>query len=270
MAKKAIKKGGSKKFWIIGGVVLLVGGITAYFLLRRKKNEEEPIEEEQKTDEIKSEKTVSEPKISTPSELNTPEKIKAFQDWMDLQGKGWIKKDGKWVLLNKGTGYGNFGESTNAVWKVYGQQYLSERKKGTDDVPVKLKPFVERNVVGESDIKPSSYGKYIAYTHKTPNGNIFTFNFLENGFFKVFYPEKLKKQYGKTVAYEGTFEDGGRTLKIKKDDYGFGSKNLTGTTINSKTLPESVAKLFVSKSSFVGMADELEFANFDNNLDLNL
>jgi len=56
--------------------------------------------------------------------LDTTAKVKAFQDWMDAQGKGWINKNGKWVLLNKGAGYGNFGTNTKRVWNIFGKDYI--------------------------------------------------------------------------------------------------------------------------------------------------
>jgi len=276
---KTGKKGGSKIFWIIGGIILVAGGIGAYFLLRKKKGDEntdiDTSDDGDKKDSSPSSSSSSpssssSSSVSAPSELNSTDKIKAFQDWMDAQGKGWIQKDGKWVLLNKGAGYGNYGKSTDAVWKVYGKQYLDAKKSGSADVPAKLKPFVDRKVVTAKDIKPSSFGKYVEYKYKSPNGNVFTFNFLENGYFKVLYPKDMADKYKKTTAYEGSFEDGGRTLKIKKDDYGFDSKDFTGTTLKTSALTNTISKLFQGKSSFIGITDELEFANFDNNLDLNL
>ena len=270
------KKGGSKMFWIIGGLVLIAGGVGAYFLLRKPKDESntntdtsDDGDKDKSTDGGGNVGSVSS-SVSAPAELNTTDKIKAFQDWMDKEGKGWIEKDGKWVLLNKGAGYGNYGKSTDAVWKVYGKQYLDAVKSGSSDVPAKLKPFVDRKVISAKDIKSSSFGKFVPYSYKSPNGNTFTFNFLENGYFKVLYPKNLADQYNKTIAYEGSFEDGGRTMKIKKDSYGFDKKDFTGTTIKTSSLPSTASKLFQSKSSFTGITDELEFVNFDNNLDLNL
>jgi hypothetical protein len=274
------KKGGSKMFWIIGGLVLIAGGVGAYFLLRKPKDDtntntdtSDDGDKDKSTDgggNTGSGSGIVSSSVSAPAELNSADKIKAFQDWMDAQGKGWINKDGKWVLLNKGEGYGTYGKNTDAVWKVYGKQYVDAVKGGSADVPAKLKPFVDRKVISAKNIKSSSFGKYVPYSYKSPNGNTFTFNFLENGYFKVLYPKNLADQYKKTIAYEGSFEDGGRTLKIKKDDYGFDSKDFTGTTLKTSSLSATASKLFQGKSSFAGITDELEFANFDNNLDLNL
>lgn len=55
------------------------------------------------------------------------EEIKAFQDYMDTIGP-WIKnKDGKYVKLGRGGGYGNPGPNTKAAWKVYGKKYLESK-----------------------------------------------------------------------------------------------------------------------------------------------
>ncbi len=155
------KKGGYKMYWIIGGLVV-AGGIGIYFLLKnRKKTKDNKTtgEVNNKTTEVNTSTTSTTttststtptsttptsnipasntpasntPASSTPTsnlsmsnyKLDTTTKIKAFQDWMDAQGKGWISKNGKWVLLNKGAGYGNFGSNTKRVWNIFGKDYI--------------------------------------------------------------------------------------------------------------------------------------------------
>jgi hypothetical protein len=61
--------------------------------------------------------------VATPPELKD---IKAFQDWLDVNAKGWATgyKDG---IINKGQngrGYGNFGPRTQKAWATYKDQYL--------------------------------------------------------------------------------------------------------------------------------------------------
>ena len=106
---------------IVGSILVVAGGIGAYFLLRQPRGEKADGEEGK-------DKDVDDDNSSNDSlenyKLDTVEKIKAFQDWMDAQGKGWILKNGKWLLLNKGAGYGNYGSNTDRVWKVYGSAYL--------------------------------------------------------------------------------------------------------------------------------------------------
>ena len=112
-----VNKGSSNLVWIIGGFLVVAGGIGAYLLLRKPKGGEE-------TNTDSNNDSGSE--YTAPKELNTTKKIKAFQDWMDEQGKGWImdKNTGKWKLLNQGAGYGTYGKNTDAVWKVFGVTYL--------------------------------------------------------------------------------------------------------------------------------------------------
>jgi len=119
-------------FWVLISTLLVGGGIGAYFLFRKPKDEsnvDESNVDESDTQFSTSVKPSSKP--IAPAELNTTAKIKAFQDWMDKEGKGWILKDGKWGFLNKGAGYGNYGKSTDAVWKVYGKDNLKSLSTST-------------------------------------------------------------------------------------------------------------------------------------------
>jgi len=151
------KKGSSKMYWIIGGLVVVAGGIGIYFLLKnrnKQKDNKNTGESNNKSTEVNtsntstsSTSTSSTPASSTPTsstptsststsskptsnlsmsnyKLDTTTKIKAFQDWMDAQGKGWVYKNSKWVLLNKGAGYGNFGTNTKRVWDIFGKDYI--------------------------------------------------------------------------------------------------------------------------------------------------
>ena len=61
--------------------------------------------------------------VATPPELTD---IKAFQDWLDTNAKGWATgyKDG---IINKGQnggGYGKFGPRTQKAWATYKDQFL--------------------------------------------------------------------------------------------------------------------------------------------------
>jgi hypothetical protein len=66
--------------------------------------------------------------------FKTKDEVKAFQDWMDKQGKPWIKPvapDTKWKFLRVGTpnvngaGYGNWGANTSTAWNLFGKDYLT-------------------------------------------------------------------------------------------------------------------------------------------------
>lgn len=139
-----------KAIWIIASIVLIGGGIGAYFLLRKPKKDGE--DEDVRKEEVDADKTiigVGDTKFEIPKELDSEDKIKAFQDWMDAQGKPWVLSNGKYVMLNKGVGYGNYGKSTNAVWKVFGKDYLT-KKGGTPN----SKPSVEnKDKPSSADVK---------------------------------------------------------------------------------------------------------------------
>lgn len=69
----------------------------------------------------------------------TPEQIKktkAFQDWMDINHPNWVGctdsacTNGK--NLNKGKGYGTFGQSTTKVWNLYGNDFNAQYNPQSD------------------------------------------------------------------------------------------------------------------------------------------
>ena len=72
--------------------------------------------------------------VATPPELKD---IKAFQDWLDVNGKGWATgyKDG---IINKGQnggGYGKFGPRTQKAWATYKDQFLKGGDTATQTPP---------------------------------------------------------------------------------------------------------------------------------------
>jgi hypothetical protein len=126
--------------WILGGAILVAGGIGAYFLLRKKGDEEET---KLATDDIKEQEAKEigsvEP-IVAPSELDSSEKIKAFQDWLDKYRPLWVNDNGTYKNLSVGTasepnrnvagkGYGTYGKNTNTAWKTFGNEYIESLKK---------------------------------------------------------------------------------------------------------------------------------------------
>jgi len=67
--------------------------------------------------------------------LNTTQRIKAFQDWLDANKPCWLKDtDGKYKNLSKNTGacnrnvggkgYGTNGTNTQRAWKLFGAEYV--------------------------------------------------------------------------------------------------------------------------------------------------
>ena len=168
-------KGSSKLIWIIGGLIVVAGGVGAYFLLRKPKEEtgSETNDSENKVTENKNTSTPNTTTTTTDSpntsgstttttdlpstsgstatstsgstatstinvgsfSLNTTAKIKAFQDWMDVNKPLWVLDNGKYKNLRKGTksepnrhisgrGYGSNGTNTQRAWKLFGAEYV--------------------------------------------------------------------------------------------------------------------------------------------------
>lgn len=117
-------KDSTKRILLIGGSVLVIGGVI-YYLIKRVRRGTSQQDLATPPQEVITDQVVASSSTTTPSELNTTAKIKAFQDWMDTIGP-WVKgSDGKYRLLNKGAGYGNFGPSTSAAWSFYKNAYLT-------------------------------------------------------------------------------------------------------------------------------------------------
>lgn len=127
-------KDNTKKFLYIGGAILLVSGVGYYFWSRSQRLKEEKdanVQPETPAPSVNPATSVVNAILGTsttvqkPKELDTAEKIKAFQDWLDLRYPLWIKgADGKYKSLNKGTGYGVYGPATQNMWKLKGAEYL--------------------------------------------------------------------------------------------------------------------------------------------------
>jgi hypothetical protein len=65
-------------------------------------------------------------KYVTPKEINSIEKLKEFQDWLDTNHSGWVSK---YKTLNKDIkkGYGKYGPNTKKAWDMYGKEFLSKK-----------------------------------------------------------------------------------------------------------------------------------------------
>jgi hypothetical protein len=298
-------KGGSKIFWIIGGLIVVAGSVGAYFLLRKPKDEGTgDTDTNTDTDTNVGGGNVggggATKTYTAPSELNDSTKIKAFQDWMDVKGKGWIPKNGTWVLLNKGAGYGNYGENTDNVWKFYGAEYVSS-KKGTLPTPIKNTEKPDSADVktilgyakGRTEKGLNSFSKgYIKdwadairnrlSTHTWSNQVYSTLNgevlipYDQTKF--VHYVTKKGQYYKATddldaTAYTTTIGDD--LGKLGRAVRRFNTKGVGYTLIYVPKKEMWIYADAVSRtkpsSSFMGSDMDLDmFASFDNNLDLNL
>jgi len=110
-------------FWLLIGTLVVGGGVGIYFLLRKPKDETTDDNLDEKKDDtnipiIKDDGgsgggSQEKPKSSAPSELNTADKIKAFQNYVlnvknDVSILGGSGADGKW------------GTNSQKAWDKYG------------------------------------------------------------------------------------------------------------------------------------------------------
>ncbi len=118
-------------FWLLIGTLVVGGGVGIYFLLKKPKEETEEQGDEKKGDTIPTptpsptpsptptitqQQTNVKSDVEIPSELNSEEKIKAFQNWV-LN----TKKD-KTILGNKGAD-GKWGDNSQNAWNKYASDF---------------------------------------------------------------------------------------------------------------------------------------------------
>lgn len=199
----------TKKWLLIGGSVLVIGGVVYYFYVQSKKNNDK-LNDGSETDETTDENnqgggSTPKPKPTPndnpinqlPVELNSADKVKKFQDFMDKIGP-WVKgSDGKFKKLNKGTGYGIAGPSTLGAYAGYQNLYK-----------VYLRSDNKANIIPILGTSPASIDINLS------NGTIARYQ-RDNKFVH------FASAYG-AVNNTGTWSNGGRKLVIT-----FGPK--TGT-----------------------------------------
>lgn len=206
----------TKKYLLIGGSILVIGGVAYWLWKKHKDNMNNPSIQEQEIQPIIAPSSSSVVSSIIPKELNTVDKIKSFQDWMDAMGKGWIKgADGKYYtnnkpnLLNKGKGYGVFGPSTSAVWKVYKNDYLKSGgvapKVGASTGSAVLDEVV-KNAGNQATVYKQSDGKYRVEVYFW--NFAYKISFFENNRFDLY---KVTPAY--SMVSSGAYSDGGKTLK---------------------------------------------------------
>jgi hypothetical protein len=125
-----------------GGVVYLINGVYYYGNGRKMLADRTMANYTCNDAEFKSgasgsgTKTPAKP-VATPPELKD---IKSFQDWLDVNAKGWATgyKDG---IINKGqngAGYGKFGPRTQKAWTTYKDQFLKGGTTATQTPPPEI------------------------------------------------------------------------------------------------------------------------------------
>ena len=93
-------------------------------------------------------------KINSPSALiysTGPKNTKDFQDWLDVNQPTWLK--GK--SLNKGVGYGTYGDNTTAAYKKYGSDYeaMIARQKANKELNLKPMPVIGRELKQQGSVQ---------------------------------------------------------------------------------------------------------------------
>jgi hypothetical protein len=92
------------------------------------------------------------PKVNNvviPTQLKDANGVRAFQDWLDVNAKGWATgyKDG---IINKGqngSGYGKFGPRTQKAWNTYGKKYLTPVQPTAEVEPTTTKGTFDPNKI---------------------------------------------------------------------------------------------------------------------------
>jgi len=133
----------TKKTILVIASFLVLGAIGGYLLWKRKKAKEKEKADALLTSELPkvdqnqtNVNTTPEVIVNTPLPVVTqgdgmpssPSEVMKFQDWLDKKGLKWVGAknpaltNGNFLL--KGSGYGNFGTSTQKAWAVYGAEYL--------------------------------------------------------------------------------------------------------------------------------------------------
>jgi hypothetical protein len=85
--------------------------------------------------------------VEIPKVLKDAEGVMKFQDWLDVNAKGWAK-DYTGGIINQGKnggGYGKFGPRTSAAWKnpTYKDGYLKSLQTPTESTPIEDTDSVE-------------------------------------------------------------------------------------------------------------------------------
>jgi len=162
----------TKKILLLSAGILLIGGGIGYWLWRRNQTPKEESNVPLSTDDSGTPST-STGSTTTPT-ASGPSDVKAFQDWMDKNHPNWVK--GK--NLNKGSGYGSYGPSTQAAWNTYKTEFqnISRGTIGTTlPKPITTTGQTSSAIKVGDKVYARSFGKTYLYEYPASNsmvGNI--------------------------------------------------------------------------------------------------
>lgn len=209
-------KDSTKRLLLIGGSLLVIGGVVYYFMKQSSDDSSSDDMDETVTAEEGSEGQVAPTlgggsQVKLPIELNSNDKVKKFQDFMDSIG-AWVKGvDGKYKKLNKGTGYGIAGPSTRGAFTIYGDLYRVYLIAGT-----------------RGKVVPLSSGAPASVDITLSNGRIARYQFD-----KKFV--EFEKNFG-AARNTGTWANNGRKIVLT-----FGPKK--GQTLNTNSFWDTLKAL---------------------------
>jgi len=160
----------TKRLLLIGGSLIVIGGVVYYFYNKSKSSKPGIVDTDGDGIPDSEDSTPNgEPTtittggggtggggtvVTTPTALNTVEKIKAFQDWMDKNHPLWIKDtDGKYKNIRVGTpsepnrhvggkGYGIYGPSTKSAFTLFGSSYSPSTVGGGTTIPADVEKAI--------------------------------------------------------------------------------------------------------------------------------
>jgi len=303
-------------FWLLIGTLVVGGGIGAYFLLRKPKEEKEVEDDQPKDEDKKPEGSGSgsgsgsgTATYTAPAELSDSTKIKAFQDWLDVNKSCWVlDSDGKYKNLSKnvgkcdrntgGKGYGNYGKNTDNAWKTFGKDYLASIKAGTSTSTTpssntnlnKNIDYIVKNASGSKSDKTYLSKSSADFVDKWANAlknNRSAFLWANQVYRTKTGDKVLEYNPLNSVIYankNGIYSYDDKFAGTKRVDYNKGEKigKVTDFVYQNEVMlyvPEITNyKWFKAKevtktkpkSSFDGHNEQIEFSNFNNNFDLNL
>ena len=281
----ATKKGGSKIFWIIGGLVVIAGGIGAYFLLRKPKQENNNNDDNN---------DFQNPLLSGDSgsgsgsgsvvtnytfPFKTTEEGNKFRTWVNTNYPAYAKE----IDLDVSGALNSYVEK---AWKKYGSVYLS-KNAGSNPSNSDIQTIVNSATGVKADAstlknKNPDFVKKWAETIKNGRSAFVWSNQVydtKRGEKVLDYNPLLytmySKVFGKVLRKSPSTKSEASSL-VKDQDLGKPTSVAYADGYVWFYLPKSgrwIASINASRtksSNFTGISDELEFLNFDNNLDLNL